>query len=354
MQQPVQAPTYSWARISTPPQWVETEPLEYHRLYRGTPRYRWWKPLVALVLAALYYITFSVVFAFVVMVPLLMATTGGAVSEIAIYELAVPDTQNPISLIVTLGSIVLMIPAVWLGMLSVGLTKTGRMWSVAGRIRWRLLGRTILPAFGALVVMNVVSIAIEIALAGGDVSEGNVTVPEIDWNLALISGVIILLLVPLQATAEELVFRGMFMQVLGAWMRNPWPAILIPSVLFGFAHIYDIWGMLSVVAMGLATAWITWRTGGLEAAISIHVVNNWVAFGFMTAGLGGETAQVESSGGSFGLIIGTSVGLALYVWWVDRGFRRRDGMRTRIDYVEGPPAPPEQHYYPPVSEGPRP
>ena len=40
------SPSWGWAR-GTPPQLriVETEPLDYHRLLRGTSAYRWWKPL---------------------------------------------------------------------------------------------------------------------------------------------------------------------------------------------------------------------------------------------------------------------------------------------------------------------
>lgn len=352
--QPAQAPVYSWA-VPPQSQWVETEPLEYHRLYRGTRRYRWWKPLVALVLGVAYFFAFSIVFAIAVIVPYLMITDS-SFDERSIMELAIPDTQNPMSLIVSLGSIVLMIPSVWLAMLSTGLGPIGRAWSVAGRIRWRWIGRTLLPALCALVVMTVVGFALEIAFAGGlrgglgeELFGG---APRIDWSIALVSSVIVLLLVPLQATAEELVFRGMFMQVLGAWIRTPWPAIVLTAFVFALGHLYDIWGLAAIGVMGLATAWITWRTGGLEAAISIHVVNNWVAFGLMTFGLSSDTAQSASSGGA-GSLLGSIIGLVGYVWWVDRDFRRRDGRRTRIDVVEVRSAiPPSQYLYPPPVEYP--
>ena len=48
-------------------------------------------------------------------------------------ELAIPDTQRPISLLLTLGSVAMMIPAVQLAMLSTGLSPVGRIWSVALR-----------------------------------------------------------------------------------------------------------------------------------------------------------------------------------------------------------------------------
>lgn len=361
-ERPASPEEWGWAqRTAAPIHWVETEPLEYHRLLRGAPKYRWWKPLLALVLGFFYYLTFTVVFSVVVMVPYLLLS-GAELSEETILALAIPDTQQPISLVVTLGSVALMIPAVWLAMLSTGLTPVGRAWSVALRIRWRLLFRTVIPAFVALAVMNVVGIASELAFAAviGEATPIAET-PTIDPTLALWSALIILLLVPIQATAEELVFRGMFMQTLGAWfggsraagavgafLRGPWIPIVVPSIIFGFAHIYDIWGWMAVVLLALVAGWLSWRTGGLEAAITIHIVNNWIAFGLMVVAVGGETKQTASGAGP-GALIGEIVGLGLYVWWVERVFVRKGGPRTRIDLVQSriaapaaaAPAPPQ-------------
>ena len=36
----------------------------------------------------------------------------------------------------------------------------------------------------------------------------------------------------------------------------------------------DAWLNLSYVGFGLVGCWLVWRTGGLEAAIAMHVVNN--------------------------------------------------------------------------------
>ena len=115
----------------------------------------------------------------------------------------------------------------------------------------------------------------------------------------------------------------------------------MPSIIFGFAHIYDIWGWMAVVLLALVAGWLSWRTGGLEAAITIHVVNNWIAFGLMVFAIGGETKQTASGAGP-GALIGEIVGLGLYVWWVERIFVRKGGPRTRIDLVQSrlaaPPA----------------
>jgi membrane protease YdiL (CAAX protease family) len=47
-----------------------------------------------------------------------------------------------------------------------------------------------------------------------------------------------LLLVPFQAAAEEYLFRGWLLQAFGAFMRTPWPGILIGAAAFTALHAY--------------------------------------------------------------------------------------------------------------------
>lgn len=342
---------WSWVKPVEEVRWTPTSPLAYHQLLRGAARYRWWKPLVAVVLGLVYYFTLSMLYTIPFM-PALLGSESVDLSDPSSVNSALIDTQNPLGLLLGIGSIVLMLPAVLLAMLSIGLRPTRRLWSVALRIRWRWIGRTVLPAIGALIVINGLGILIEMLFTGDAGMGGASSVQtELDVRAALWSMLIVLLLVPLQSTAEELTYRGLMTQTLGAWfggvrgenalarfLRGPWPPIGIVSLLFGFSHIYDLWGWLSVVAMAVTLGWLSWRTGGLEAAITIHVLNNFVAFGFMASGVTGETSQSSNTGGPASAISAV-IGLALYGWWVDRDFTRRDGIRTRVDLVEeGSPA----------------
>ncbi len=329
------APAPQWAWVQQPLQTVETPPLEYHRLLRGIQGYRWWKPLMLLLLSGVYFGVFTVVVS-LLFVPIMMAFDPNYAMDLATGSAAMIDTQRPISVLLSMVSIIIMIPAVLLAMLSLGIRPLGRVWSVAGRIRWGLLARLFGIALVSVLVMNVAGIATEWALNPTTISEPMIEpAREFDTNAALLSLLFIIVLVPFQATAEEVVFRGLFMQVIGAWLKNPWFAILIPSVGFAMANIYDIWGLAAVGLMGGVAAWLSWRTGGLEAAIAIHVVNNLIAFGFMTAGVGGETAQVSESGGA-GTLVGEIVGLGVFIWLTLKVFRRGGHGRTRIDLVQVP------------------
>lgn len=331
---PVQ-PQWAWARpVAT--RTVETEPLEYHRLYRGVANYRWWRPLLVLVLTLTFFLLLSLVFGLLLGAVLFLFKSPDEVF-VLVETLAIPDTQNPLSVLVGLSSVIVtMIPAVWLAMRAAGLRPAKRVLSVALRLRWGLLGRTAGSAALSLIGVNlVVSVGAGLLLSGGD--EPIPEMPDIDVQAALISMGIVLLLVPLQAAAEEILFRGALMQALGAWLRNPWFAILVPAVGFGLAHFatYGLWGMLSVGVMGVVAAWLTWRTGGLEAAIALHVVNNLIAFGAMSSGLGGSTAQTDEGMTPWG-ILAQAASFALFIWLTLRGFRKGRYGRTRIDVIEVP------------------
>ena len=335
--QPGAPAAWAWAQPQQS-RTVETEPLEYHRLLRGVANYRWWKPLLLLLLSGVYFGILTVLLT-VIFIPLMMVLDPEYASDLASGSAELLDTQRPVSLLLSLLSIIIMIPAVVLAMLSLGMRPVGRVWSVAARMRWGLLARLTGAALLAVVVMNVAGIAVELALDPVSLSEPvEAGGAGFDARAAVVSLILVLLLVPFQAAAEEVVFRGLFMQVLGSWLRSPWFGILIPSVGFALAHIYNFWGLAAVGLMGGVAAWLTWRTGGLEAAIAIHVVNNLVAFGLMTAGFGGETAQTADAGGP-GSVVGEVVGLGLFIWLALRIFGRGGHGRTRIDLQQVPVVP---------------
>lgn len=310
----------------------ETEQLEYHRLYRGIRNYRWWKPLLLLVLAGAFYLAFNLVIG-IAYVVVGFAVAPQLLEADFLNGLLVPDTQNPASMVAGLGLVALMIPAVWLGMLCLGIRPLGRGWSVSLRLRWGLVWRTGLLAIGVMAVITLLDTVIAPLFGSGTAAAAPASESaNFDPTLAMWSLLWIVLLVPFQAAAEEYVFRGMLMQILGSWVRSPWLAMLLPTLLFALAHIYDIWGLLVVAAMGFTAAWLAWRTGGLEAAVAIHVVNNLLAFGVMASGASAETGQtVEGAGPSS--VIAQVIGLALFAWLTEKIWKRGGWSRTRVDTV---------------------
>lgn len=91
---------------------------------------------------------------------------------------------------------------------------------------------------------------------------------------------IALVLVPLQAAAEELVFRGLLPQILGAWAAY---AVAVP--VFMLLHEYNFFGSVDIAIFVIATAVLAHKTHGLEAPIVLHTIHNLVAFGLVFTGL---------------------------------------------------------------------
>ncbi|WP_119869574.1 CPBP family intramembrane glutamic endopeptidase [Frondihabitans sp. 762G35] len=249
----------------------------YHRMFRILPTYRWWKPLLAALLGLVLYLVMSV---FIWQLGLLetVRAIGGNAAATDLAKAVSKDQQNasnPLVMLYTLGSLATMLPAVVLAVRITGLGSFGRLMSVRGRVRWRWLARCILPGVVYMVLQIGLGALVPASWQGAASSEQAASTPPLALAASI---VIIVLLVPFQAAGEEFAFRGFGMQALGSWVRWPVVAILVPTVGFAFAHAYNPWGKLDVAVLGVAFAYLTWRTGGLEAGVVAHVVNNVVVF----------------------------------------------------------------------------
>lgn len=103
---------------------------------------------------------------------------------------------------------------------------------------------------------------------------------------------LLLVLVFIQATAEELIFRGYLLQQLALRSRNPLIWAVIPSAAFGALHWTNApsWELsfyyaVATFLIGLALAALVWRTGSLWASTGMHVGFNII--GLTIAGTDG-------------------------------------------------------------------
>jgi len=254
---------------------------------------------------------------------LVAGTIVGAVALGLGYSID-PDDVTPSTLAFVNISIAAAIPITWaLSHLVHGLPPRW-LASVAPRIRWRWLA----SCLGLAVVALVATVAVSVLLPdqggaeiGGEVNDFTSTTR--DFLL------IVLLLTPLQAAGEEYAFRGYLTQAFGGLTRHVWVAVAIPSLLFALAHgLGQSWPIFfDRLAFGLVAGTLVIVTGGLEAGIAMHVLNNWLAFGFALAYDDMSTA-LNPTGGSWWSIPVTLtqslvyLGLAVFVG-------RRMGLQTR-------------------------
>jgi membrane protease YdiL (CAAX protease family) len=95
---------------------------------------------------------------------------------------------------------------------------------------------------------------------------------------------IAVIFIPIQCTCEEFVFRGYLVQGIASWTKSRWWALIIPSVLFGLMHSanpeikeYGFWTMMSqYIFLGLVFGLITLLDDGIEIAMGMHTVNNFL------------------------------------------------------------------------------
>ena len=99
----------------------------------------------------------------------------------------------------------------------------------------------------------------------------------------LILVLIAVLMIPIQTTCEELVFRGYLMQGFANLSMNKWFPLLMTSLIFGTMHIFNpevskIGYIILVyyIGTGLFLGMITLMDEGMELAIGFHAANNLI------------------------------------------------------------------------------
>ena len=252
--------------------------LPYHRLSHVNPRARWFTPVLeGLLIAGIYFVLLLIVsFALLAFAVMLRVPYDYLTDLQRIYANVF---KTPLVFIALLITIIPVIPAIFIARLITNFKPLGLIHSIAGRMRWSYL--SVFLGFGFLIFgLYFVGFA---ALDGSLTTQNSVH--PLNSGMFWLYIVLILLIVPFQCYAEELLFRGYLMQTVGRWLKNPVWAIIIPAPIFMVLHGYGLWGLLSVLTMALIAGFLCWYTGGLEAGIGLHIANNVSIFIFGLLGL---------------------------------------------------------------------
>lgn len=291
---------------------AEREPRPYVHQRRG-PRHRWWRPLVALAVATVVWL----VAAAAISVPAFLV--AGSEEDLL-------DPVNPLASLSLNLLLAALIPATLAGMWAGFRRSPWRVLSVAGRLRWGWLGWCLLiitPLWAGYLLLT------------WFVFEQEVLDRPEHW-VALLA--ITAITTPLQAAGEEIAFRGGLVQGVGAWIRSPGVALVVTTLLstaaFAAAHgSADPWIVIELGSLAVAGCWLAWRTGGLEAVIALHVVNNVLILftGILLGGVQESYVDGTSEGSplSAGMnVVATAVVTAVLLWLARRRGIAPPGWRT--------------------------
>lgn len=250
----------------------------YPLILRGEG-YSWWRSLMGVVLGLCLFLVMMVVIAQLV-VAIAWVVTGSHGVFADFYKDAMAYRHPSGMLGANLG-IAIIIPTTAVIVAIVHRVRPRWLSSVQPRLRWRYL----LIAAGVAVVALDGTLVLSTALSG---PLPRLVPQEGFWGFL----VVIVLSSPLQAAGEEIFFRGYLLQALGSLVAKPWFGVIVSSVIFALLHgSQNLPLFLNRLAFGLLAAVLVWRTGGLEAGIAAHVVNNISAY--VLAGLTSTMAEVR-------------------------------------------------------------
>ena len=258
------------------PSFPHAAPMAYHQMLR-TWTYAWWKPTVGILVSLL---GMLIVMPLVLMPVLAIGVwlEGGPFLE-TFEKAATLQTVDPAALLylnLVLGSMILV---TWFVMRFIHRMRPRWLASVMPKLRWKYL----FVCLGLALVALVAQVVVGMLLPGQNEASDFGALNDFTRTTVVIA-IVVLLTTPFQAAGEEYLFRGYLLQAFGSFFRSrtvgKWVAILLTATLFAAAHGGQNFPLFFDRFMfGLIAGWLVVRTGGLEAGIALHILNNFLAYG---------------------------------------------------------------------------
>jgi membrane protease YdiL (CAAX protease family) len=290
-------------------------PTEYHQFWRSA-RYRWWRGALAILVAAAAWFGLQIVLGAVY--AMILLATGQSLSMGDLLS----GKTTPGSFVLNNVAVASAIPVALLtAWLMIG-QRPKWLTSVAGGMRWRWMGRVC----AVIVPIWLVYTGIQWWVYG--------VAASLSWKpeQSLFLIVSILLTTPFQAAGEEYLLRGVLARAIGSWIPGRFAALIVATglsaIVFMLMHgAGDPWLNLFYLTFGVCAALLTWRTGGLEAAIVLHVVNNLLSEASMPfTDISGLFDREAGTGSPWILVdVAVVIGATLLVMWLAKasGVQRR-------------------------------
>ncbi|MFT3968802.1 MAG: CPBP family glutamic-type intramembrane protease [Micropruina sp.] len=264
--QPQPTGSHPWLPSGPPPKpsVLPAEPREYHEFLR-TPKLRWWRPVLALLMGGALFFASSTVFGLIAM----LYDLGTGRTTLEDYGSIDRVTMTPALFLANNLGLAACIPIAMLTQWACFGQRPRWLSSVVGRFRWRWFGECALWALPLLLI----PVVLDVVLNGLD---GLRVSPDTAFMVAAV-----LLTTPLQSAGEEYLLRGLGQRAVAAWLPRIAGLVVstaVTAVVFMLLHnAGDPWLNAFYLFFAVVGSVLAWRTGGLEAAVAVHAVNNMVS-----------------------------------------------------------------------------
>jgi membrane protease YdiL (CAAX protease family) len=269
---------------------------------------KWWSWWVGLVVILVCYIILGAI----------PAVIGMGMGLIDLDETgSFGGSGDPVQFALVMFSPIMLFVGVWLAQRLVHRRTLTQLTSTT-TFRWQLVWQSMTIWLG----LGVLFTAIEALIYPG----------RYQWTFDLSKWILIaplvLLAIPIQASGEELMFRGYLMQAFARLWAQPVFLVLLSGVAFMAPHLLNpemgsalggpIPMALNYFLVGVGTAVLSIRDNGIERAIGMHVVNNLYAgmvVGYEGSVLGTPTlVQANVIDAWYGVVMVT-IGFVVLVLW---------------------------------------
>jgi len=225
---------------------------------RELENYKWYKPLLTLIVSVLIFLVFVAILALI-----FKDAPGMEVMDVSTNAY---ETTNATSIegIVQILFLIVMIPSLFIATKITGDRPFSTYLTSREKWNWGVFFKSFIVGAIIMFLMSILP-----TILGG---------VQINIQFTLLTFILAIILVPLQCFAEELIFRGLFMQTIGGWFKIPVLAIILQSAIFMLGHPYNILGQLSTLIFGIVCGIIAWQMDGIEATSGLHSSNNLLVF----------------------------------------------------------------------------
>ena len=124
-----------------------------------------------------------------------------------------------------------------------------------------------------------------------------------DMRFAAGGLILLILLIPLQAVAEELLYRGFITQTVSSWFKLPVAGLIVQTIVFAAIHPYNTVGVISVATSAVIYGLICIYSRGIESSTALHIMNNLIQLIMGGLGFGILTAEQSVSSTLFNAIL---------------------------------------------------